>query len=97
MAAESCDHARAATLSEEEDYDLLTYTEAGLRLSEEIALETERIASIEAGGEGGEAAGRARLDALIAAQQRNSRRAVNDQHFERFFGYPPAAKRSGAQ
>jgi hypothetical protein len=84
------DVARAAELADEEDYDLLTYTEAGLRLREEIAKETALLAA-------SPTADRSRLDALTEALERNSRRAVNDQNFEKFFGYPASARRVGAQ
>jgi hypothetical protein len=92
MAADGSDSdaARAAELADEEDYDLLTYTEAGLRLREEIAKETALLAA-------SPTAGRNRLDALTAALERNSRRAISDRNFEKFFGYPASARRVGAQ
>ncbi|GGM64469.1 hypothetical protein ACFFX1_54360 [Dactylosporangium sucinum] len=80
---------RAAALQDEEDYDLLTYTEAGLRLQEAIAAQAELAEA--------DPAQQPRLDALLAAQERISHRAVNDENFERFFGYPASAKRSGVQ
>jgi hypothetical protein len=84
------DQSRAAELAEEEDYDLLTYTEAGLRLREEIAQEKSLLAA-------SSTPDRTRLDALSEALERNSRRAVNAQNFENFFGYPASAKQVGAR
>lgn len=75
----------------EDDNDLLTYTEAGIRLTEAIAEQEQRLAQLQdADGAASPAtdAVRERLGALRAAQERNSRRAVNDENFEAFFGYP---------
>jgi hypothetical protein len=85
----------------EEDYDLLTYTEAGIRLAEEINREICRLASYEQADPPTEQSRRAaelvrrRLSALRDAQQRNARHALNDENFERFFGYPPSRRASG--
>jgi hypothetical protein len=89
MSGKSVDAMRSAALEDEEDYDLLTYTEASLRLDEEIAAQTERVKA--------DPAQQPRLDALLAAKERNSRRAVNDANFEKFFGYPASNKHSGAK
>ena len=72
---------------DEDDLDLLTYTEAGIRLAEEIARVRERI---DTAAELGDPADdlMLRLDALLAAQDRNSRPAIDDTTFEEFFGYP---------
>lgn len=85
----------------ESDYDLLTYTEAGVRLAEEIERETRQLAGYEQAGPPTEQSRRAaelarrRLTALRDAQQRNARHALTDENFERFFGYPPSHRASG--
>ncbi len=81
--------------ADEEDYDLLTYSEAGIRLDQEIDRQRARLAKLESSAQpddGGEvAACRDRLAALEQSRERNSRRAINDDNFERFFGYPAAS------
>ncbi|TAM64524.1 acyl-CoA synthetase [Mycobacterium sp.] len=83
---------------DEDDHDLLTFGEAGERLRMEISGAQARIAELEAAGPN--AAGlpeaRARLSALLEAAQRNSAQPINDENFERFFGYPGKAKRNVA-
>jgi hypothetical protein len=87
----------------EEDYDLLTYTEAGIRLAEEIERVERRLASYERADPPTEQSRQAaelvsrRLSALRDAQQRNARHALNDENFERFFGYPPSDRTSGVR
>lgn len=87
---ESMFDGREAT--DEEDYDLLTYSEAGTRLDQEITRQRALLAKLESGTEqGGETAiatCRERLTALEESRERNRRRAINDDNFERFFGYP---------
>ena len=84
--------------SGEEDYDLLTYAEAGSRLDQEIATERALLAAItNAAGQTDEvalAACRDRLAALTAARERTNRRAITNDNFESFFGYPPPQKDS---
>lgn len=87
MTEKSTEAIRRETLQDEEDYDLLTYAEAGLRLDEEIAGLREGVES--------DPTLQSRLDDLIAAKERNSRRAVNDANFEKFFGYPAKDKGRG--
>jgi hypothetical protein len=79
---------------EEEDYDLLTYGEAGVRLHEEIQAQTRRVEELRAAG--GEEFERAavRLAALEEAAERNRRQPINDSNFETFFGYKGTAKRN---
>ena len=80
---------RRAASADEDDYDLLTYTEVGVRLRTEIAAEEARLAA----ATGSEAAVvRERLVALREAAERNGRRPVNDETFERFFGFPSRAR-----
>ena len=81
---------------DEDDHDLLTFNEAGERLRMEIRAAQGRVAELEA--DGPDATGlweaRARLSALREAAQRNSAQPINDDNFERFFGYPGKAKRN---
>jgi flagellar biosynthesis chaperone FliJ len=76
----------------EQDYDLLTYHEAGSRLDHEIAMRQRTIAELLAQAvdqtDPRLAANQERLSALLAARERNRRKAINDENFERFFGYP---------
>lgn len=78
--------------ADEDDYDLLTYGEAGTRLDKEIDFQHQRLAKLESGAEpGGDAAiaaCRERIAAVEESRERNSRRAINDDNFEKFFGYP---------
>jgi hypothetical protein len=79
---------------DEQDNDLLTYSEVAVRLHEEIVALRARVAEIDAeGGEGAEAV-RKRLTALEGAAERNSRQPINDENFERFFGYKGNARRN---
>ncbi|MGV0792166.1 acyl-CoA synthetase [Mycolicibacterium sp. XJ1819] len=80
----------------ENDHDVLTFGEAGERLSREIASTTARLAELESAGDSAELQKvRAQLDALRAAAARNSAHPINDANFERFFGYPGRPKRTG--
>jgi len=75
----------------EPDLDLLTYTEAGLRLAEEIA---EVRAAVESAVSSPDCDRlRARLADLEAAQQRNARGALDVVRLARFFGHPPESDR----
>lgn len=79
---------------EEEDHDLLTYGEAGVRLHEAVGAQrklVERLASEESAHA---AAARARLESLEEAAERNKRQPINDDNFEKFFGYPGKARRN---
>ncbi len=80
---------------DEEDHDLLTYGEAGARLAEEVQRQRDLVASLTAAGPS-DALDRAttRLAALEEAAERNRRQPINDDNFERFFGYKGSAKRS---
>jgi hypothetical protein len=85
---------------DEDDYDLLTYGEAGARVTEEIAAERARLADWEARLAAGEDVAERRdrsarrLEQLRDAAQRNARQPITDENFERFFGYPGSAKRN---
>lgn len=80
---------------EADDHDLLTFREAGERLRLEIRAAEVRVAELEASSPNAAdlPEARARLSALREAAQRNSAQPVNDDNFERFFGYPGTAKR----
>ncbi|SHN18433.1 acyl-CoA synthase [Cryptosporangium aurantiacum] len=82
---------------EEDDYDLLTFGEAGARLEIEIRSMRRTVAELERAGSVDEAAlasARARLAALEEGQQRNRAQPINDENFQRFFGYAGKARRN---
>jgi hypothetical protein len=85
---------------DEADYDLLTYGEAGARVSEEIAAERDRLAQWEARLAAGEDVADKRdhsahrLELLRDAARRNARQPITDDNFERFFGYRGTARRN---
>jgi hypothetical protein len=75
--------------ADEDDQDLLTYSEVAVRIDEEITSVREEIAMLR---DAADAADRiARLESRMAdlrdAATRNSRRPINDENFEKFFGY----------
>ena len=77
---------------DEDDYDLLTYDEVAVRLRGEIAAQQ---AVVDAAADAVDAAAaQDRLQALKDASVRTSRRRVNDETFERFFGFPSRAQRT---
>ena len=80
---------------DEDDHDLLTFSEAGERLRLEIAAAAREVQGLQQCGpaEALEKA-QARLDALRSAAARNSAQPINDTNFEKFFGYPGKAKRN---
>lgn len=78
---------------DEEDHDLLTYGEVKVRIHEEVQAQRALVAQLEASGEDASSALQ-RLDALVDAAQRNSRSRINDDNFERFFGYRGTARRN---
>ena len=79
---------------EEDDYDLLTYGEAGVRLYQEVQAQRRLVAELESGGDTGLDAARRRLVALEEAAERNKRQPINDENFEAFFGYKGTARRN---
>jgi hypothetical protein len=82
---------------EDDDHDLLTFGEAGARLGTEIRAMRARVTELESAATADEptlAAARARLVALEDGARRNSAQPINDENFERFFGYPGRARRS---
>jgi hypothetical protein len=91
---EPADRPVEVTRPDDEDYDLLTYGEAGARLAQEIRQETERLTELQsAGGDDVEiAAAQRRLAELEAAVRRQQAAASEAADFTRFFGYDPKAK-----
>ncbi|MGE2692826.1 acyl-CoA synthase [Mycolicibacterium pulveris] len=78
----------------DDDHDLLTYGEAGVRLHEEIVSQRALVESLK-GSEAPELeTARRRLQLLEEAAERNFRGKINDDNFERFFGYRGTAKRN---
>jgi hypothetical protein len=78
--------------TEEDDHDLLTFGEAGLRIAE--AIEDMKTAIAHAKSPSEAEALRLRLDQLTTAAARNSRQPITDETFERFFGYSGTARRN---
>jgi hypothetical protein len=78
---------------DDDDYDLLTYGEAGARLAEEIAKGNHALRDLEAANaeEAELAAIRSRIADLEAAVERQKAAALDTTDFQRFFGYDPKA------
>jgi hypothetical protein len=82
---------------DEQDHDLLTFGEVGARLRAEIHAMRGQVAALavaEPVDEAALAVARARLAALDEAARRNAAGSINDDNFERFFGYPGKARRN---
>jgi hypothetical protein len=85
---------------DEDDYDLLTYGEAGARVTQEIAAEKDRLEEWDRRLAAGEdvhderAHSAKRLELLRDAARRNARQPITDENFEKFFGYRGTAKRN---
>jgi hypothetical protein len=79
---------------EHDDLDLLTYGEAGVRLHDEVRAQEHLVGALQASGGHGLEAAQARLALLREAVERNKRRSINDDNFERFFGYRGSALRN---
>ncbi|MDO3395406.1 hypothetical protein QWJ41_06740 [Nocardioides sp. SOB44] len=79
---------------DEDDHDLLTYGEAGFRLYEAVRDQRALVQRLREAGSPGVDAAETRLSGLQEAADRNSRQPINDENFERFFGYPGFAKRN---
>jgi hypothetical protein len=81
---------------EDDDHDLLTFNEAGARLETEIRAMRARLAELESATTADEStleAARSRLAALEEGARRNSAHPINDDNFQKFFGYPGKARR----
>lgn len=82
---------------DDDDHDLLTFGEAGARLGAEIRAQQVLVRALEAASSVDEAAlavARARLAALEEGARRNSAQRINDENFEKFFGYQGKARRN---
>jgi hypothetical protein len=77
-----------------DDYDLLTYGEAGARLVEEIRRKTAELRALEAEGSDDDAiaAVKQRIADLGAAVDRQRVAAAERADFTKFFGYDPTTK-----
>jgi hypothetical protein len=80
----------------DEDHDLLTYGEAGVRLQTEIQVLRDELARLEGAPEARRdlESARSRLALLEDAAQRNARQPITDDNFEAFFGYRGTARRN---
>jgi hypothetical protein len=79
---------------EEEDHDLLTYGEAGVRLHEEVRAQERVVAELEPAGGAALEGARDRLTLLREAVERNQRQPISDDNFAEFFGYHGTARRN---
>jgi DNA repair exonuclease SbcCD ATPase subunit len=86
---------------DEDDYDLLTYGEAGARLAGEIRKERAHLEELEERMQVTDsdlaheiAAVQKRIDELKDAAERQTTQQREARDFERFFGYDPKAGRS---
>jgi hypothetical protein len=71
---------------EDDDYDLLTFGEAGARLIEEVRkAQRDVVAHGASGDSAAEARAQARLDALVVAQARNRKPTLDEMHASGFF------------
>ena len=78
---------------DEDDHDLLTYGEVRVRVQEELREQRALVEQLEAAGQDSSAA-RRRVEALVDAAERNSRSRINDDNFEKFFGYRGTPRRN---
>jgi hypothetical protein len=82
---------------EDDDHDLLTFGEAGARLEIEIRTLRARLRELESQQPRDDAAvaqATSRLAALQESAERNRAQPINDENFEKFFGYPGKARRN---
>ncbi|MCW2529096.1 MAG: hypothetical protein JWM76_3956 [Pseudonocardiales bacterium] len=87
----------ALAREDEDDYDLLTFGEAGARLDQEVRRLARSVAELEKSAADDDhelQRSRARLEALLGAQARNARQPINDENFTKFFGYEGKARRN---
>ncbi|GGL12621.1 hypothetical protein [Nocardia jinanensis] len=75
--------------ADEDDNDLLTYSEVAVRVDEEIAAVRQEIAALRGAADAADriAGLESRIADLRDAATRNSRRRINEENFEKFFGY----------
>jgi hypothetical protein len=82
---------------EDDDHDLLTFGEAGARLEIEIRTVRTRLRELQGEQPRNDAAIKEAADRLTALQEgaeRNRAQPINDENFEKFFGYPGKARRN---
>src|ERR1700761_1127315 len=82
---------------EDDDHDLLTFGEAGARLEIEVRTTRARLRELEAASPRDEEAIAQlsdRLGGVEGRAERNQAQPINDENFERFFGYPGKARRN---
>jgi len=82
---------------EDDDHDLLTFGEAGARLEIELRTMRARLSALEGAHPRDEEAiaqAASRLAALKEGAERNRAQPINDENFEKFFGYPGKARRN---
>lgn len=96
MSDTSPDASAAPQREAEDDHDLLTYSEVAVRLFQEVESQRTVVADLVAADAPTDrlAQARARLAALEEAAERNRRQPINDENFERFFGYKGTARRN---
>jgi hypothetical protein len=71
---------------EDDDYDLLTFGEAGARLTEEVRKAQRQVAAhVASGDSAAESKAQARLEALIGAQERNRKPTIDEMNASGFF------------
>ena len=80
--------------SQDDDHDLLTFGEAGLRLQQAI---DELSTELQDAGEPRAAILRARIAVLQQAQTRSQSHRLDCHNFEQFFGYRGQPRRNNAR
>ncbi len=71
---------------EDDDYDLLTFGEAGARLTEEVRKAQRQVEAHRTNGDSAaESKAQARLDALLEAQSRNRKPTIDQMNASGFF------------
>lgn len=88
---------KAAERPDDDDHDLLTFGEAGVRLDQEVRKQAAAVKSLEDDPSTDPAAltyARTRLESLRDAAERNARAPISDENFAKFFGYEGKAQRN---
>jgi hypothetical protein len=88
------EHGEPSGREDEDDYDLLTFGEAGARLTQVIGEQRDLLERLRAAqaSDAEIAVAEGRLADLQNAVERNSRRRIDPDTFRDFFGYDPAEK-----
>ncbi|MCW2608244.1 MAG: hypothetical protein JWO60_2937 [Frankiales bacterium] len=80
--------------AEEEDHDLLTFTEVHDRLGTALLEQERRIVELDQAGDTEQAqAARGRLALMLEARERHSRVAITAVNAEQFYGLEPEGER----